>query len=65
MDAICLGPPLSSKASQAAPIGSEAAGAEFKDTWTPSDIDLAWLDLIEAKHAKLWRVNSGGHEQQR
>ena len=39
-----------------APIGSEAAGAEFKDTWTLNDVDAAWLDLIEAKHPQLNRV---------
>lgn len=49
-------PPFNSKANYAAPIGSEAAGAEFKDTWTLQDVDVAWLDLIEAKHKRLNRV---------
>ena len=31
-------------------------GAEFKDTWTLNDVDIAWLDLIEAKHPALNRV---------
>ncbi len=56
VDLIYLDPPLNSKANYAAPIGSEAAGAEFKDTWSLNDLDIAWLDLIEAKHPKLWRV---------
>lgn len=56
VDLIYLDPPFNSKANYAAPIGSEAAGAEFKDTWTLRDVDVAWLDLIEAKHPKLWRV---------
>ena len=53
---IYLDPPFNSKANYAAPIGSEAAGAEFKDTWTLNDVDIAWLDLIEAKHPALNRV---------
>ncbi len=56
VDLIYLDPPFNSKANYAAPIGSEAAGAEFKDTWSLSDVDIAWLDLIEAKHSRLWRV---------
>ncbi|MCY4153281.1 MAG: site-specific DNA-methyltransferase [Aestuariivita sp.] len=56
IDLIYLDPPFNSKTNYAAPIGSEAAGAEFKDTWTLNDIDIAWLDLIEAKHSRLWRV---------
>lgn len=56
VDLIYLDPPFNSNANYAAPIGSEAAGAEFKDTWTLSDIDVAWLDLIEAKHPALNRV---------
>ena len=51
-----MDPPFNSKANYAAPIGSEAAGAEFKDTWTLNDVDAAWLDLIEAKHPALNRV---------
>jgi len=56
IDLIYLDPPFNSKANYAAPIGSEAAGAEFKDTWTLSDVDAAWLDLIETKHPALNRV---------
>ena len=56
VDLIYLDPPFNSKANYAAPIGSEAAGAAFKDTWTLSDVDITWLDLIEAKHPALNRV---------
>ncbi|MCY3858777.1 MAG: DNA methyltransferase [Gammaproteobacteria bacterium] len=56
IDLIYLDPPFNSNANYAAPIGSEAAGAAFKDTWTLDDVDIAWLDLIEAKHPKLNRV---------
>ena len=56
VDLIYLDPPFNSKTNYAAPIGSEAAGAEFKDTWTLSDLDIAWLDLIETRHPALNRV---------
>jgi len=56
VDLIYLDPPFNSKANYAAPIGSQAAGAEFKDTWTLSDLDVEWINLIEAKHLTLYRV---------
>ncbi|MCY4462854.1 MAG: DNA methyltransferase [Albidovulum sp.] len=56
VDLIYLDPPFNSKANYAAPIGSEAAGAEFKDTWSLSDVDAEWINLIEAKHPALHRV---------
>lgn len=56
VDLIYLDPPFNSKTNYAAPIGSEAAGAEFKDTWTLQDVDIAWLDLIEAKYPALNKV---------
>ena len=56
IDLIYLDPPFNSNTNYAAPIGSAAAGAEFKDTWTLSDIDNAWLDLIETKYPVLNRV---------
>ena len=40
VDLIYLDPPFNSKADYAAPIGSQAAGAAFKDTWTLSDLDV-------------------------
>ena len=42
VDLIYLDPPFNSKRDYAAPIGSEAAGAAFKDTWALSDVDEAW-----------------------
>ena len=56
VDLIYLDPPFNSNSDYAAPIGSKAAGAEFKDTWTLNDLDVAWLDLIETRHSKLNRV---------
>lgn len=55
VDLIYLDPPFSSKANYAPPIGSKAAGAEFKDTWSLSDVDADWINLMEAKHPALYR----------
>ena len=56
VDVVYLDPPFNSKANYAAPIGSKAAGAAFKDTWTLSDVDVEWINLIEAKHPALYLV---------
>ena len=55
VDLIYLDPPFNSKADYAAPIGSKAAGAAFKDTWTLTDVDVEWINLIEEKHPLLYR----------
>lgn len=54
VDLIYLDPPFNSNADYAAPIGSEAAGAEFKDTWGLSDINVAWHGLVKAEHPGLY-----------
>ena len=46
VDLIYLDPPFNSNQDYAAPVGSAAAGAAFKDTWTLSDLDVAWMGLI-------------------
>ena len=56
VDLIYLDPPFNSKTNYAAPIGSSAEGAEFRDIWTLSDLDVEGINLIEAKHPKLYRV---------
>ena len=56
VDLIYLDPPFNSKRNYAAPTGSKAAGAEFKDTWTLSDVDVEWINLIGQKHPALHRV---------
>ena len=45
-DLIYLDPPFNSNQDYAAPVGSKAAGAAFKDTWTLSDLDVAWIGII-------------------
>ena len=56
VDLIYLDPPFNSNANYAAPIGSQSAGAAFKDTWTLTDLDVEGINLIEAKHPALYRV---------
>ena len=56
IDLIYLDPPFNSKKQWSAPVGSEAAGAAFKDTWTLSDIDEAWVDEIAAANPGLARI---------
>ena len=58
VDMIYFDPPFNSDQNYAAPIGSKAAGATFKDIWTLSDIDEEWIDLIAEKkeNRKLHRV---------
>ena len=50
VDLIYLDPPFNSNKDYAAPVGSKAAGAAFKDAWTLSDLDVAWMGLIADEH---------------
>ena len=56
VDLIYLDPPFNSNRDYAAPIGSEAAGAAFKDTWTLDDVDRLWLLLLRDKDPTLFHV---------
>ena len=52
VDLIYLDPPFNSNRNYAAPVGSKAAGAAFKDTWTLSDEDEEWMiSIAESKPA--------------
>ena len=62
VDLIYLDPPFNSNREYAAPIGSEAAGAAFKDTWTLSDVDLAWHGEIAEANPPLYRVIDAARE---
>lgn len=55
VDLIYLDPPFNKNQMFSAPIGSEAAGASFKDAWTLSDVDVAWTGLIAEAHPGLYR----------
>ena len=56
VDLIYLDPPFNSNKNYEAPIGSEAAGAAFKDTWTLSDVDLAWHGEIAEREPALYSI---------
>ena len=56
VDLIYLDPPFNKKQKFAAPVGSKAAGAHFKDTWTLSDTDDAWWGEISEAHPALYAV---------
>ncbi|MGR3913884.1 MAG: DNA methyltransferase [Gammaproteobacteria bacterium] len=56
IDLIYLDPPFNSKRDYAAPVGSKAAGAHFKDTWTLSDTDDVWWGEIADAHPALYKV---------
>ena len=56
VDLIYLDPPFNSNRTYSAPIGSEAAGASFKDAWTLDDIDEAWHGEIGEREPGLYRV---------
>ena len=53
VDLIYLDPPFNSNRNFEAPVGSKAAGAAFKDAWTLSDLDVAWMGLIADEHPAL------------
>ncbi len=56
VDLIYLDPPFNSNRDYAAPIGSEAAGAAFKDTWALSDVDEAWHGEIAEREPALYAI---------
>ena len=56
VDLIYLDPPFNSNRHYEAPIGSQAAGAEFKDAWTFEDTKEAWWGLIADEHPAIYKV---------
>ena len=56
VDLIYLDPPFNSNRDYAAPIGSEAAGAAFKDTWALSDVDEAWHGEVADRQPALYSI---------
>ena len=61
VDLIYLDPPFNSNEDYAAPVGSQAAGAAFKDTWTLSDVDEEWVSEIERSSESLhYAITSAG-----
>ena len=61
VDLIYLDPPFNTNQDYEAPIGSEAAGAAFKDTWTLSDVDEAWHGEIADRQPQVYAAcNAAG-----
>ena len=56
VDLIYLDPPFNSNRTYSAPIGSQAAGAAFKDTWTLDDVDAAWHGEIADQNPAVYSV---------
>ncbi len=56
VDLIYLDPPFNSNRNYSAPVGSAAAGAAFKDTWTLSDLDVAWMGLIADEEPAIYKT---------
>ena len=56
VDLIYLDPPFNSNRNYAAPIGSQAAGTAFKDTWSLSDVDNAWHGEIADREPALYQA---------
>ena len=57
IDLIYLDPPFNSKRDYAAPIGSQAAGAAFQDTWSLDDVKREWVEDIEADNTAAGFTN--------
>ena len=62
VDLIYLDPPFNSKANYAAPIGSKAAGAAFKDTWGLDDVKLVWHGEIKHEYPGLYALLTATRE---
>lgn len=58
IDLIYLDPPFNSNRTYEAPIGSEAAGAAFRDSWTLSDLDNAWHGELAEREPALYSAIS-------
>ena len=56
VDLLYLDPPFNSNRAYAAPIGSKAAGAAFKDTWTLSDVDLVEHNRLKEEGVGLYTI---------
>ena len=56
IDLVYLDPPFNSNKNYEAPIGSRAAGAQFKDAWTFDMIDEAWIGQIADHNPKLMQM---------
>ncbi len=56
VDLIYLDPPFNKKKTFAAPIGSSAEGAEFKDIFREEDLKDEWVNSIERDNHRLYTL---------
>ena len=56
VDLVYLDPPFNSKREYRAPIGSQAEGQKFDDTWRWDELDVKWLGEIARRNPKLSSV---------
>ena len=63
VDLIYLDPPFNSKRMYEAPVGSKAAGSAFKDMWTRSDVDEAYLENLFTKYPFTLFLLGGYHSR--
>ena len=59
VDLIYLDPPFNKNKIFAAPIGSSAEGAEFKDIFREEDLKDEWVDSIERDNHRLYTLLAG------
>jgi len=59
VDLIYLDPPFNSNRFYNAPLGSEAAGAQFDDTWSLDAVKAEWSELQEAANPALYHTIIG------
>lgn len=59
VDLIYLDPPYNSNRIYEAPIGSDAAGASFRDNWTMDDVKKEWHGELAEKNPELYHAIRG------
>lgn len=59
VDLVCLDPPFNSKRLYNAPLGSDASGAQFDDTWSMDSVKSEWTELQEAADPALYHTVAG------
>ena len=54
VDLIATDPPFNSKKNYAAALGTKAAGAEFRDTWSLDDVKKEWVEDLQSDNTATW-----------
>ena len=62
VDLVYLDPPFNSNQDYAAPIGSPAEGAEFKDTWTMDDVKVEEHGLLADEYPAVYKAIDAASE---